>query len=137
MRYDIIFANEIINTVTAKQSPRQLFKKKLPFSRREGNRQSSFLVSTMTDVTAVLFQKSIVMISLILQAIRLLMLSNLCSRSQQLKLKFFFYGEGKPMVNHFVNNQVGEVLVHILGCPKPSSNYPSAKGSITSLNPST
>ena len=111
------------------------FKKKLPFSRREGSRQSSFLVSTMTHVTAVFFQQSFVMISLILQAIRILMLSNLCSRSQQLKLKIFFYDEGKPMVNHFVNNRVGEVLRHTLSCPKLSSNYPSAKGSITSLNP--
>ena len=41
------------------------------------------------------------------------------------------------MVNHFVNIRVGEVLGHTLNCPKPSSNYPSAKGSITSLNPRT
>ena len=48
--------------------------------------------------------------------------------------KVFLYDERKPMVNHFVNNRVGEVLGHTLSCPKPSSNYPSAKGSITSLN---
>ena len=79
------------------------FQKKLPFSRREGNGQSSLLVSTMTGVTAVFlkFNKSILMISLILQAIRLLMLSNLCSRSQQLKLKKFFLRRRKTYGQSF------------------------------------
>ena len=76
------------------------------------------------------------MIRLILQAIRSLMPSNLCSRSQQLKLKkVFFYDGGKPIVNHFTNIRVWEILGHTLSWPKTSSIYFSSKGSITSLKP--
>ena len=112
MRYDIFFMNENINTVTTKQSPRPLFSKKatvLPFSRRETNAQSSLLVSTLKGVIALffIFEQIIVMISLNLQAIRSLMPSKLCSRSQQLKFKkIFLYDGGKPMVNNFSNNRV-------------------------------
>ena len=116
------------------------FQKMLPFSRREINGQSSLLVSTMRGVIAFCFQfqQSVVIISLILQAIRSLMLSNLCRRSQQLKLKkVFLYDGGKPIVNHFTNNRVWESLGHTLGWPKLSSNDSSSKGSITSLKPRT
>ena len=74
------------------------------------------------------------MISLILQAIRQPMPSNLCGRSQQFKLKkVFFYDWGKPMVNQFINNRIWEIIAHTLSLPKHSSDYFSTKGSITSL----
>ena len=77
-------------------------------------------------------------ISLILQAIQSFMRSKLCSRSQQWKLrKVFFYDGAKPMVNHFTNNRVWEILRHTLSWPKVSSNYSPTKGNITSLKPKT
>ena len=76
------------------------------------------------------------MISLILHAKRLLMLSNLCSRSQQLKMKKVFLNDGgKLMVNHFTKNRVTEILGHTFSWPKPSSNCFSTKGSITTIKP--
>ena len=78
------------------------------------------------------------MISRFLQAMRSLMPSNLCSRLQQLKLKkVFLYDGGKPIVNPFTNNRVWETLGHTWSWSKPSTNYSSKKGSITSLKPAT
>ena len=78
------------------------------------------------------------MISLILQAVRWLMPSNLCSRSQQLKMKkVFLYDGGKPMANHFTNNRVWDILGHILKWPTTFSNFSSTKSSITSVKPMT
>ena len=74
------------------------------------------------------------MISLILQPIQSPMLSNLCSRLQQLKLKeVFLYDEGKPMANFFTNNRVRENSRHTLSWPTRFSNFYSTKDSITSL----
>ena len=57
------------------------------------------------------------MISLMLQAIRSLMPSKLCSRSQQLKLKkVFLHDWGKPMANLFTNNRVWVILGHTFRC---------------------
>ena len=56
------------------------------------------------------------------------------SRPQQLKLKkVFLYDGGEPMVNHFTNTRVWEVLGHTLSWPKSFSNYSTKKGNITSL----
>ena len=78
------------------------------------------------------------MISLILQAIRSLMPSNLCSWSQQLILKqVFLYEIGKLMVNYSTKNRVWEFLEHTLSWPKYFSDDSSTKGSITSLKPRT
>ena len=76
------------------------------------------------------------MVSLILQALRSLMLSKLYCRSQQLKLKrVFLHDEGKPMANHFANDRVWESLGHTLNRPTRFSKFSSAKSSITSLQP--
>ena len=74
--------------------------------------------------------------TLILQAIRSLMPSNLCSRSQQLKLKnVFLYYWGIPMVSHFTNDRVWEILGHTFSWLKSGNS--STEGSITSLKPRT
>ena len=67
------------------------FEKRLPFSRREVSGQSSLQVSAMTNVIAFFLPQSIMMIRLILQAMRSVLPSNLCSRLQQLKLKKNFF----------------------------------------------
>ena len=93
------------------------FQSEPPFSRREINDQSSLLLLTMTGIIAPFFQFQlcIVMTSLILQAIRSLMPSSLCSSSQQLKLKkVFLYDGGKPMANLFTNNRIWKILGHTL-----------------------
>ena len=78
------------------------------------------------------------MISLILQAIQSLMPSNLCSRSQQLKLKKnVLYDGGIPIVNHFTNIRVWEIFGHTLSSPKLSSKDSSTKSSIISVKPTT
>ena len=71
------------------------------------------------------------MISLIPQAIRSPMLSNLCSRSEQ--LIGFPNDEGKLMANHFNKNRIWDYLGHTLSWPTRFSDDCSTKDSITSL----
>ena len=72
------------------------------------------------------------MISLILQAVRLFMPSNLCSRSQHLKVKKFLYDKRKPIAYHFTNNWVWDVLGHTLSWPTHSSDFSITGDSINS-----
>ena len=98
---DNCFAKWFINFITAKQSPRQRFSKKLLFSRREMNGQSSLLMLILTGLNAFFkFQQNNVILGLILQAVRLLIPSNLCSRSKHLKLKKSFSLRRRESYDH-------------------------------------
>ena len=51
--------------------------------------------------------------------------------------KNFFYAGGNPIVNHFTNVRVWEILGHTVSSPNSSSKNSSTKGSITSVKPTT